>query len=161
MASNDPGSRETVSTSDRMVDHPFDAPERAVLDIARRFFGTFATPQDHAWISAFASAQQCFGGHGPAIAMRTVTAIQALRASRTAAFSFINPDCPCCRHRITTEERYFLAILHAVRRGRRSDAVLNAIFVCGGEDYDLLVAAMERVAAAMPVIDAGVAQPVD
>ncbi|MEM6678933.1 MAG: hypothetical protein AAF675_13790 [Pseudomonadota bacterium] len=132
---------------DRLDDLPFDRAERAVLDIARRIFGTFATPAGQGWISAFEASERHFGPEGAILAHRIVKTIQVLRRNRTAVFGFVNPDCPCCRQRITPEERYFISILHAARRERRSDAMLNAIFVCGGPDPSALVEAVDLLSA--------------
>lgn len=146
-----------ANTNDLLDNHPFDAVEHAVLDIARRFFASFAQPEGQAWIGAFESARHSFGHQGALLACSIVNAIQALRSIRTADFGFINPDCPCCRHRVTSEERYFIAMLHAIRRGRKSEATLNAMLLCGGlEPVELIEATilLARDLAAVREIDA-------
>ncbi|MEM6489596.1 MAG: hypothetical protein AAF677_15225 [Pseudomonadota bacterium] len=138
-----------VHMNDRLDDQPFDRTEQTVLEVARRFFCSFARPQGQAWLTAFETSERAFGPGGAALAMRVVRMIEALRASRTADFGFINPECPCCSGRITTEERYLISILHAVRRGHRSDALLYAMFVCGGANADALVEAVAALSRAL------------
>ncbi|MEM9764099.1 MAG: hypothetical protein AAF968_16585 [Pseudomonadota bacterium] len=134
-------------TVDDWIDkYGFDTVECGVLDIMRRFFGAFAFPKSQGWLSAFAAAEHRFGPQGAILALRIAKTIQVLRSNRTADFGFINPDCPCCRQRITAEERYFIATLHAIRRGRGSEATLNALFVCSGQDPAPLVAATKELA---------------
>lgn len=128
---------------DSLDDLPFDATERCVLDIARRLFMTFAMPATQSWIGALNAGTRHFGSDGLLVAQRAAQVLETLRTSRRDDFCFVNPDCPCCRNRITSEERYLLASLHAFRRGRRSEAVLNAMFVCGSEDHRAL---LDRIA---------------
>lgn len=131
-----------------------DTAERAVLDIARRFFTAFARPDSQAWIGALDAADRAFGVDGGALAHRIAKTIKVLRGSRTADFAFMNPDCACCSHKITPSERYFMMILHAQRRGRQSEAILNAIFVCGGSDPYALVDAMAVLARDLALAEA-------
>ncbi|MEM6677498.1 MAG: hypothetical protein AAF675_06465 [Pseudomonadota bacterium] len=154
----DPADRSCNTVDDWIGNYPFDDAERAVLDIARRFFSAFSAPERHGWIGAFTQADRFFGPQGAALAYRILSTIQVLRSTRMFDFSFINPDCPCCREKITAEERQFLFILHALRRDRPAEATLNAMMVCSGHSPEPLVAAtvllsedMARVEALEPV----------
>ncbi|MEO1456250.1 MAG: hypothetical protein AAFV49_01615 [Pseudomonadota bacterium] len=144
--SNQPTCNAPITVDYPIDEYGFDTTECAVLDVMRRFFGAFAFPKSHAWLGAFAAAESRFGPQGAVLALRIAKTIQILRSNRTADFGFINPDCPCCRHRITAEERYFITTLHAVRRGQGAEATLNALFVCSGQDPAPLVAATKQLA---------------
>ncbi|MEM6943664.1 MAG: hypothetical protein AAF416_19880 [Pseudomonadota bacterium] len=147
MATANDAQGDHAAQRDELIENlPLDAVECAVLDIARRFFATFARPDSQAWMGAMDAAERAFGADGGMIAHRIVKTIQMLRSSRTADFAFMNPDCACCRHKITPSERYFVMILHAQRRGRQSESILNAIFVCGGGDPYGLVDAIAVLA---------------
>lgn len=130
----------------------FDPAEHAVLTVARLFFQSFAIPQGHAWISAFARAGALFPpgttrAGGPEIAVATLAAVQAMRAARKSAFRFSNPDCPGCARILGAHERHFMDVLCAFRRGARSRAHAASMLICEGNPADPFLAAMSDLAA--------------
>ncbi|MEM6971195.1 MAG: hypothetical protein AAF577_00200 [Pseudomonadota bacterium] len=160
MSDNEPApSAHPAARGELIDDHPYDAIERLVLEIARRMFTTFAAPETHSWLRAFEVAEHRLGAIGASVAHAVAEAVQVLRANRQADFGFINPDCPCCRQRLTHEERYFINVLHAVRRQQRSEALLNSMFVCAGNNPDALVLALTALADRLPEVTGKAARP--
>ncbi|MBL3569967.1 hypothetical protein DSD19_14860 [Rhodovulum sp. BSW8] len=123
-----------------------------MLTVARHFFQSFAKPQSEGWIRALAAAEQRFrpGMHAASaadMAVRLLAALQELRAARTSGFRFSNPDCPGCAARLTEQERQFMDVLIALRRGKRSKAHAAAMMLCEGNPTDSFLRAMADLAA--------------
>ncbi|MEO0993409.1 MAG: hypothetical protein AAFU49_00315 [Pseudomonadota bacterium] len=125
----------------------FDPIERTILTVARQVFVAFTQPQSQSWICALETAERSFAPpFGPAIALATVRALQALRSARTSCFVFSNPYCETCRHAITQEERLLISTFRAVQQGNRAQALTFATMVCEGTRPDHLVDAFEELA---------------
>ncbi|GAA0307248.1 hypothetical protein [Rhodovulum strictum] len=134
-----------------LADAGFDPAETAVLTIARLFFQSFAIPQGHAWIGAFARAGAFFPpgmarARGPEIAVAILAAVQAMRAARNSGFRFSNPDCPGCTRILGAHERHFMDVLCAFRRGARSRAHAASMLICEGNPADPFLTAMANLA---------------
>ncbi|MBK1637043.1 hypothetical protein [Rhodovulum adriaticum] len=130
----------------------FDPVEQGVLTIARLFFQSFAFPNSHAWLSAFARAGRLLPpgavqGRSRDVAFAVLGAVQEMRTARKSGFRFSNPDCPCCASILSDHERHFLEVLRALRRGTRSQAHCAAMLVCEGNPADGLLLAMSDLAA--------------
>lgn len=121
--------------------------ERDVLTIARHFFEAFARPEGHAWVDAFGEAERTFPmPFGASIAHAVLIAINALRTSRRRTFLFERPGSLAAAFTLTDTERYFIRILHDIRRGDRASARAHALFLCEGNDATRVLAALERLA---------------
>lgn len=121
--------------------------EREVLNIARRFFEAFARPESHAWMDAFREAEQAFPApFGASIAHAVLIAINELRASRRSVFQFERSGSASGARVLTDGERYFICVLHHIRRGNWASARAHALFLCEGNDASRLLAASERLA---------------
>ncbi|MEM1312959.1 MAG: hypothetical protein AAGI51_00280 [Pseudomonadota bacterium] len=137
-----------LSDHDRHLDEcGFDGFELTTLDVARRFFASFARPETHGWIAAFEAAERAYPApFGATIAMALVRALDVMRQLRRSPFDFVTADCPVCAGTITQEERHLIATLAAARRGRRSEAMAHATMLCEGERPEALVASFETLA---------------
>lgn len=121
--------------------------ERDVLNIARHFFEAFSRPASLAWIDAFRLAEYVFPmPFGATIGHAILIAINAMRTSRQRTFVFERPDSPLGAFTLTDTERYFMRILHDIRRGDRASARAHALFLCEGNDATRVLAAIERLA---------------
>lgn len=121
--------------------------EKQVLDIARYFFQAFANPESQAWINAFGEAERSFPApFGATIAHAILIAINEVRASRRGSFQFEHPASVAAEHSMTDAERYFILVLHHVRRTDRTAARSQALFLCEGNDATRVLAAFERLA---------------
>lgn len=126
---------------------PLDAFERDVLKIARYFFEAFSCPAGHAWVDAFGEAERTFPiPFGATIAHAVLIAINAVRASRKRTFMFERPASVPGVFSLTDNERYFIRILHDIRRGDRASARSHALYLCEGNDASRVLAAVERLA---------------
>lgn len=124
-----------------------DAYERDVVAISRYFFEAFARPDGHAWIEAFAQAERVFPvPFGASIGHAILIAINAVRASRRRTFIFERPGSVVGSFELTDTERYFIRILHDIRRDDRASARAHALFLCEGNDASKVLAAFERLA---------------
>lgn len=129
-----------------LADCGFGPFELAALDVSRRFFATFAAPQNQSWLSAFEAAERTFPPpFGATIALALTRAIGELRVARTSGFSYMNADCEYCSTRVTQEERLLISVLRAARQCRRAEAMTYATMVCEGCEPERLVDAFERL----------------
>ncbi|QYZ71452.1 hypothetical protein [Neotabrizicola shimadae] len=55
-----------------------------------------------------------------------------VRLSRRAVFHYSNPDCPCCRHKLTPNERAFLSLVRAGIAGQKTAATGAALILTEG-----------------------------
>jgi len=121
--------------------------ELGVLKIARHFFQAFARPESHAWLDAFHEAERTFPApFGATIAHAVVIAINAFRISRRRFFQFDKPNSPFGGRTLTDCERYFILVLHHIRRRDWISARAQALYLCEGNDTSGILAAFERLA---------------
>lgn len=125
----------------------FDDFEISVLEIARFYFATFANPASQLWVTALQRAETQFEApFGATIAHAILIAVENMREARQTGFSFLDPTCPLCSQYISPEERYFLSVLHEVRRHNKSAAKTNAMLICEGGDDQPLIESFARLA---------------
>lgn len=121
--------------------------ESQVLKIARHFFQAFSDPESQAWVNAFGQAERSFPvPFGATIGHAILIAINEVRFSRRGSFQFECPGSLAGEHSMTDAERYFILILHHVRRADRTAARAHALFLCEGNDTSRVLAAFERLA---------------
>lgn len=121
--------------------------EHQVLRIARHFFEGFARPESHAWMQAFLEAERSFPvPFGASIAHAISIAINELRVSRQRLFQFEHPGSMAAAVTLTDNERYFMLVLHHIRRGDRAAARAHALFLCEGNEVTGVLSALERLA---------------
>lgn len=151
MSEADPKAHSQPDAHDCFVsDCGFDRFEQSVLDISRRFFSTLAKPESHQWMEAFEVSEHVLPPpFGATLGLAVLRCVRTMRTSRTTCFSFINANCRICSQSITQEERHFISILRAMRRGQRSDAMAFATMVCEGQDPGALVASFEQLCIAI------------
>lgn len=139
-----------------------DESDKALLHIARRYFLSYANPTYPHWESAFDLAIQLFGAdQGPGIAVALLNVVRAMRNARSTTFRFTNPLCPDCAPNISDGERLLFRAIQFIRCGDRSRAQIEALILCEGNDTELTLAAMHRLAETMSVrrADAAPATP--
>lgn len=121
--------------------------EDQVLAIARHFFQAFASPASQAWIDAFGKAEREFPApFGATIAHAVSIVINEVRVSRRRPFQFERPGTLAAAHGMTDTERYFVLVLHHIRRADRAAARAHALLLCEGNDASRVLAAFERLA---------------
>lgn len=125
----------------------YTAEELTVLNIARMYFTSFASPESHAWLGGISAALQLFDeDQGPKVAIGVLSMVQGMRRARQSVFHFNNPECPCCSRKLTDSERLFMAVLRQCRAGRIDAAASSAFVLCEGNDtHDFIKAAMALV----------------
>lgn len=118
-----------------------------MLNIARYFFDAFSRPAGHAWVEAFGEAERVFPvPFGATVGHAVLIAVNALRTSRRRTFVFERPGSMAGAFNLTDTERYFMRILHDIRRCDRASARAHALFLCEGNDASRVLAALERLA---------------
>ncbi|MFN3938136.1 MAG: hypothetical protein ACK4KW_11220 [Gemmobacter sp.] len=135
-----PGKADEVAL-DSLNPDPF---ARMTLALLRWHFQTFAAPESQGWLAALRLATTHVGPRaaGP-LCYDLVALVQALRSSRAAPFRF-NPEfCACCRCWLTPEERQLMALVAALRRGRRGESRVLAQLLCDGTPGEDLLAMAE------------------
>jgi len=131
-------------------DLPLTLEEQIALTIARHFFQSFAQPASYAWINAFAEAEARFGmDAGPGIAARLLAGLQAMRRARRSVFMFNSASCRGCAAIATEHERRLMLSIHALRRRRTSEARLEIMLLCEGNEVEPVLAALAAVARAL------------
>lgn len=120
--------------------------ESAFLCVARHLFETFDQPDQQCWMDAFWEAEQMFpASFGATIAHAVAISINALPINRNRPFCHFRAQDSLDDPAMTSEERYLVFVLHAMRQQNSASAIANATPVCeGGEIADLL-AAIERM----------------
>ncbi|MEM9436258.1 MAG: hypothetical protein AAGA15_04390 [Pseudomonadota bacterium] len=127
----------------RVVEMGYDKTERAILTIARLYFLTFSDPCSHAWMRAAELARTSFDEpRATYIAACVLQSVNELRAARSSAFEFSNPECPGCSLVLCESERQYMGALTATRLGRKSAAHASAMLLCEGGDSAPLLATL-------------------
>lgn len=135
----------------RVRDAGFDPAEETVLTIARLIFQSFTVPDSHAWCSSFAIAERRFDKEDSGQIVRLVlNMVQSMRRARRDGFHFSNPQCPQCSLFLSENERLFMGIVLATRRGHSSALHANAMVLCEGNDTRAYLAAVWQLCAALP-----------
>ncbi|AXI46743.1 hypothetical protein C1J03_12355 [Sulfitobacter sp. SK012] len=120
----------------------FDNHEHILLTAARLYFQSFAEPHSQSWMQALSLTQVHFGQFdGPIIAIRLLTALQAMRCTRRSIFGFNAPQCATCSKVLTEHERRFMTAIQSVRRGQNSVAQLEIMLLCEGNETEHVLAA--------------------
>ena len=130
----------------------FDRVDLSLLEVARYYWQTFATPDAQTWISALHLSGVRFPeAEGYTVGVAMLATVQAMRTSRTSCFRFNNPRCPHCSRIVSEHERHFMNALQAVRQGRSGPAKTHAMMLCEGNDTDeFLSCASTLIQAATP-----------
>jgi hypothetical protein len=143
-----------------LSDTGFDAFEIGLLAVLRRFCTSFCTPQSQAWMGAYGIATELWGiSDGPRAAQCLLAVVEAMRRSRPTTFVFSNPACQVCHERITPNERLFMQVVHAARRGNLGQARISAMMLCEGADTQAVVQSALALAGLFPVLFPPVAMP--
>ena len=134
-----------------LADAGFDGAERAVLNVARHFWQTFAVPESQAWLSAMQIAQDAsVNDTSGEFGLEVLAAVQSMRMSRSSCFCFSSPGCPGCSAIVSEHERQFMSVLRAVREGRNGVAQTHAMILCEGNDTAAFLARMCGLAMILP-----------
>ncbi|MES0812666.1 hypothetical protein ABLO27_24445 [Roseibium sp. SCPC15] len=121
--------------------------EQTVLHSLRLFCMSYANPGYHAWEDAFESCAKTFGPEdGSKIGLAVMNAMRSLRQTRMTCFSFTNPGCPCCRHKLAKHEHQFMLLLKAVQNGDGLARQANAVILCEGVSSSKFLTHMEELA---------------
>lgn len=129
-----------------VIDMGCNPEERAVLNIARSFFQTFANPESQSWISAFPTAcNDLTGRSGAEIALAVLRCVQAIGQARKSGFVFSNPQCANCSLKLSECERQFIGAFRGRRKGDRSAAHVNAMLLCEGHDFGPFLNALDEL----------------
>lgn len=124
-------------------DTKFDPLERHTMTLARLLFLSFHQPKTQSWKQAFQLSDSLFGKYaGAVLAKAVMDMVDSLRAARTSGFAYCDPFCSKCSPFLTNEERYFLDVLHYVRRGKERDARTQAMLLCEGADTGPFIASV-------------------
>lgn len=121
--------------------------EQTVLHSLRLFCMSYANPGYHAWEDAFESCAKTFGPEdGSKIGLAVMNAMRSLRQTRMTCFSFTNPGCSCCRHKLAKHEHQFMLLLKAVQNGDGLARQANAVILCEGVSSNKFLTHMEELA---------------
>ena len=143
------------SDATRVADTGLDTFEVGLLAVLRYFCTSFCTPQSQAWMHAYGIALERWGiSDGPKAAQSLLTVAEAMRRSRQSVFVFSSPTCLVCRTRITPNERQFMQVIHAARRGQLGTARTAAMMLCEGSDTQAFIFAAMTLAGLFPSTDA-------
>lgn len=127
-------------------DLALDTVDRAVLDIARHFFHSFAEPKSQSWIQGFATADQLFPApFGATFGHAILSMVLELRCSRRDVFDYLAPESPEAQSVLTDEEKYFVLALKATRSRNRTQAETHAMLLCQGNGTVRFLAACDRM----------------
>jgi hypothetical protein len=139
----------------RVANTNLDAFEVGLLAVLRNFCTSFSAPQSQAWMNAYGIATERWGiSIGPKAAQSLLTVAEAMRRSRPTVFVFSSPTCLICREHITPNERQFMQVIHAARRGNIGVAQTAAMMLCEGGDTLGFVQAAIAMAGLFPASDA-------
>jgi len=120
-----------------------DPVDKAVLEISRYYWQSFAIPVSQSWMRALHVSEQRFGTRsGGEIGLAVLAAVQAMRMSRSSCFQFNNPACEDCAMLLSNDERRFINVFRAVRDGSTGVATTHAMILCEGNDTDILIGRM-------------------
>jgi hypothetical protein len=120
-----------------------DACEHTLLTCSRFYFQSFAEPASQGWLRALSTTDAFFGvQQGPIVAVRLLTAMQAMRLRRRSIFQFSHPQCAHCAEVLTEHERRFMTALKASRCGDTATAQLELMMLCEGADTTDVQAAL-------------------
>ena len=136
-----------ISRDDALLDFT----EDTLLTASRYYFQSFACPETHGWLQALSITQVHFGDTmGPAIAVKLLTAMQAMRCSRKSMFQFNAPACPCCAEILTEHERRFMTAIQAMRIGDLNTVRLEIMLLCEGFESEHVVDAFRDLNSVLP-----------
>ena len=139
----------------KVSDIGLDTFENGLLTVLRHFCTSFCAPQSQAWMRAYGIATERWGiSDGPRAAQCLLTVAEAMRRSRPTMFVFSSPTCLSCREHITPNERQFMQVIHAARRGNLGVARTAAMMLCEGGDTQDFVQAALAMAGLFPAKDA-------
>jgi len=125
-----------------VVTAKFGTDELAILAIARYYFQTFAVPASQAWIPATDLARHAFGAlKGPRVAAAVLDMLREMRISRRSTFQFSNPECQVCADVLTENERQLMGVFRGLRNSMQSEAYVNALLLCEGNEINPLLGA--------------------
>ena len=148
------GCNHPPSEAMRVSDTGFDAFEIGLLAVLRNFCTSYCAPQSQAWMNAYGIATERWGiSDGPKAAQSLLAVAEAMRRSRPTMFVFSNPTCLICREHITANERQFMQVIHAARRGNIGVARTAAMMLCEGGDTQAFVQAAIAMAGLFPAVD--------
>jgi len=138
----------------KVSDTGLDAFEIGLLAVLRHFCTSFCTPHSQAWMTAYGIATERWGiSDGPKAAQSLLAVAEAMRRSRPTTFVFSSPTCLVCRAQITPNERQFMQVIHAARRGNPGMARAAAMMLCEGGDTDAFLQAAIAMAGLYPADD--------
>lgn len=118
-----------------------------ILHIARLFFVAFHLPQTCAWVNAFQCAENRFTAPlGSSLAKCVLDIVNVTRSLRRSGFEYCDSRCEGCRRFVTKEERYFMNVIHHIRRGELAKARMQSMLLCEGADDTELLNCVSRLA---------------
>ncbi|WP_350334913.1 hypothetical protein [Coralliovum pocilloporae] len=127
--------------------------ETNLLKVARIFCTAYADREHPHWEVAFEQACHLFGDtFGPAIGMSVMAVLSRMRTARRTGFHFNNPNCKCCRHKVTDHERHLLRVIQCIRRDDRFSAQAAALLVCEGHNTEALLDAVANLTPLLPFV---------
>ena len=128
-----------------------DFSEDTLLTASRYYFQSFACPESQGWLRALSVTQIYFGDQvGPSIAVKLLTAMQAMRCTRRSMFQFNAPDCVRCSEILTEHERRFMAALQAIRFNDLNTAGLEIMLLCEGFESEHVVDTFKDLSNVLP-----------
>lgn len=133
-----------------LAETDYDFEEKAVLEVARFFWQSFAVPETQSWLLALQCAEDNFDHLGASnTGLLVLASVQSMRMSRVSCFQFNNPMCKGCASIVSEHERQFMNVFRAVREGSKGRALTHAMILCEGNDTELFISRMEELAIAI------------
>lgn len=130
--------------------------EVVLLSVVRHFITSFAAPDTQSWTEALRIASDTFGvSEGAKAAVTLLGVVEAMRRSRRSTFQFSDPNCPTCCSVVTPNERHLMRMVHALRRGRVSEAQTDAMLLCEGAQTEAVLRAAFIFAGLFPADKSG------
>jgi len=131
-----------------LAESGYDAADRAVLEVTRYFFRTFAMPETQSWMMAFHRTASLFPEDTHATAgLSLMATVQAMRTSRVSTCMCNNSGCPGCSAIVSEHERQFVEVSRSVRRNQIGAARIHAMLLCEGKNTDAFIDRMVVLAA--------------
>ena len=121
--------------------------EQAVLQVLRFICVTYAKPQAHSWEQALAMAADAFGpAVGGEVAVAVMQLMRAIRVTRRTTFRFRDPNCACCRTRLSDVEAKVITLVRAARKDPLRPARVDALILTEGGPTAAVLAEADRLA---------------
>ena len=134
----------------------YELSEWAVLHMMRRLFVGEAEGNDRGVWEAQRVGEIYFDAASSAAIVAALREyVDLLRRTRRSTFMFKNPRCPCCRSRVTSDERLMMSIIRSQRNGGGDVAIKGALDLCEGVCDENFLKAAERVGAVINRLEVG------